>query len=189
MQTAARRRRLVIVAATALLVSPAAARAHGTISPNPVPSGKTRLVISVPNQSVNVFITGFRLKAPAGVTIAGAESEFGFKGAWTAAGAEWSEGSVSPPDTARFAFIAVIPAGMKRVVFLGEELYGEIESGDFPLPVRIDETAVIPVPAADVARETGADRTVVWVGLGLAGLLVALAALLVVGRRRRPRGA
>lgn len=183
-------RRLGIVAAIALLVSPAVAQAHGTIAPQPVPSGKTRFVVSVPNSSVNVPITGFRLKAPAGVTIAEAESEFGYRGSSTPTSAEWTDGSVGPPDTAMFAFTAVIPAGSTRVVFLGEELYGPIESGDFPLPVRIDETAApAPAPAPSGSGESGADRTARWVGLGLVGLLVALAALVVADRRRRPREA
>ena len=50
---------------------PVQALAHGTISPTSAPRGSTQsFVVVVPNISVNVPLTGFRLTPPAGVDIA-----------------------------------------------------------------------------------------------------------------------
>ena len=61
---------VLLFAAGGLISSVPEARAHGTITPAEAPTGTTqRFEIQVPNTSVNVAITGFRLTAPAGVDV------------------------------------------------------------------------------------------------------------------------
>ena len=165
----------------ALAAIPSVARAHGTISPATVSSGTSRFVISVPNESINVPITGFRLTAPAGVTIVAAESRFGFRAVSTPTGATWVDGSVSPPGNAIFSFTASIPGHLERVDFRGEEIFGDIESGAFPLPVTVAATTPRPRIGA-----IGGFRLAL-IGSGLAAAVVACAGILLMRRRGRGR--
>lgn len=182
-----RRRFVVLACALGALVVSGAGYAHGYVVPSPAPVGKTRLVISVPNESVNVPITGFRLQAPANVLIERVEGDDGFTATIDGSRVEWSGGSVGGGSTARFELTVILPADTSHVVFEGEEIYGTLESGAFPLAVPISASAT-PLVDGDGSGDGAGSATGVWVVGGvIAATAVGTVAFIAMSRRRARR--
>lgn len=157
---------------------PAQALAHGTISPASAPRGSTQsFVVVVPNISVNVPITGFRLTPPAGVDIQPEEDPD-----WTTTTEGrtivWTGDGVPGGEEGRFGFRAHLPESGSAVTFQAEESYPSVpRSGLFPL-----EVALTGAGAGDGSSGQG-----LIVGL-IGGLVLALAIIgaLLLPRLRSP---
>jgi uncharacterized protein YcnI len=117
---------------------PAQALAHGTISPTSAPRGSTQsFVVVVPNISVNVPLTGFRLTPPAGVDIA-PEEDPDWSTTIEGRTLVWSGGDVPAGEDGRFGFWADLPNAGSSVTFQAEESYPSVpRSGLFPLEVAL----------------------------------------------------
>jgi uncharacterized protein YcnI len=126
----------VLVVAGLLAIAPGDALAHGTISPASAPRGSTQsFVVVVPNISVNVPLTGFRLTPPAGVDI---EPEEDQDWSTTTEGRTlvWTGWEVPAGEDGRFGFRAQLPDDGSAVTFQAEESYPSVpRSGLFPLEV------------------------------------------------------
>ena len=128
----------ILFAAGGLITSVPEARAHGTITPAEAPAGTTqRFEIQVPNTSVNVPITGFRLTAPAGVDISAGDAT-DWSTMMEGSTLVWRDGSVDAGATGVFAFEADLPKDGTTITFQGEEVYTSVpRSGLFPLQVTL----------------------------------------------------
>jgi hypothetical protein len=128
----------LLLAAGGLISSVPEARAHGTITPAEAPTGtKQRFEIQVPNTSVNVPITGFRLTAPAGVDLRVVDAR-DWSTMMEGSTLVWLDGSVDAGATGVFAFEADLPNDGTTITFQGEEVYPSVpRSGLFPLQVSL----------------------------------------------------
>lgn len=169
--------RSVLLACVVAAIACDVASAHGTIAPTTAAGGSTqRFVVTIPNDSVNVPMTGFRLVAPAEVAIESVEAPPGWTASRSGATATWA-GELPAGEEGRFAFTAVLPSSASTVAFQGEESYPSVpNSGFFPLAVAL-------TPAA----ESESSRW--WIVAAVAGslLVVAAAAIAVRARGRSPR--
>ncbi len=155
---------LLLFAAGGLISSVPEARAHGTITPAEAPTGTTqRFEIQVPNTSVNVAITGFRLTAPAGVDVRVVDAQ-GWSTMMEGSTLVWRDGSIAAGATGVFAFEADLPNEGTTITFQGEEVYPSVpRSGLFPLQVSLvsrsptpgdEERSLAPLIAAGVLAIT-----------------------------------
>ncbi len=156
---------VLLFAAGGLISSVPEARAHGTITPAEAPTGTTqRFEIQVPNTSVNVPITGFRLTAPAGVDARVVDAE-DWSTTMEGSTLVWRDGSVAAGETGVFAFEADLPDEGTTITFQGEEVYPSVpRSGLFPLQVSLvssgsptsgdEERSLAPLIAAGVLAIT-----------------------------------
>jgi uncharacterized protein YcnI len=158
---------------------PAQAFAHGTISPTSAPLGSAQsFVVVVPNISVNVPLTGFRLTPPSGVDVEAEEDPD-----WTTTiegrTLVWTGDGVPAGEEGRFRFRAELPDSGSAVTFKAEESYPSVpRSGLFPLEVALTGTATD-------GGSSGAQRLIV--GLIFGGVLaLAILAALLLPRLRRP---
>ena len=121
---------------------PARALAHGTISPASGPHGTTQsFVVRVPNSSVNVPLTGFRLTPPEGVDIE-AEDDPDWTTTTEGRTIVWTGDGVPAGDEGRFRFRARLPDSGEDVTFQAEESYPSVpRSGLFPLEVALTGSA------------------------------------------------
>lgn len=117
---------------------PAQALAHGTISPASAPRGSTQsFVVVVPNISVDVPMTGFRLTPPTGVEVE-AEEDPGWTTTTEGRTIVWTGDGVPGGEEGRFGFRAHLPESGSAVTFQAEESYPSVpRSGLFPLEVGL----------------------------------------------------
>jgi hypothetical protein len=174
-----RGRRWLVHCSTLLLVSGLAAadaRAHGTITPSTAPRGaKEQFSILVPNASVNVPITGFRLTAPAGVEAEVLGSDRGWSTTVEGRTLVWSGSSIPAGDSGVFEFEAQLPGTGETVTFQGEESYPSVpRSGLFPLTVAMTGS-----PSTSESRAL--PITLILVG----ALTLAALGLVIAASRRR----
>lgn len=173
-------RRAALLALAALAgVIPADAFAHGTISPTSAQRDATQsFVVVIPNLSVNVPMTGFRLTPPDGVTVE-PEADPGWSITTEGRTVVWTGAGVPGGGEGRFSFRAQLPDSGADVTFQAEESYPSVRhSGLFPLPVALTDTA-----AADSSSGT---RTLVIALIGGGVLVLAILAALLLPRFRRP---
>ena len=169
----------LLFAAVGLIGSVPEARAHGTITPAEAPAGMKQLFeIHVPNTSVNVPITGFRLTAPAGVDVRVVDAND-----WSTevegSTLVWRDGSVDAGATGVFAFEAGLPNDGTTITFQGEEVYPSVpRSGLFPLQVSLLSRSLSP-------GEEGRSLAPLIVASVLA--ITTLAAIAATGFLRRER--
>ena len=158
---------------------PARALAHGTISPTSAPRGTTQsFVVVVPNISVNVPLTGFRLTPPGGVDV---EAEADPKWSTSTEGGTlvWSGKGVPGGEEARFRFRAVLPRSGEDVTFQAEESSPSVpRSGLFPLEVAL-------TGAETDAGSSVSQRLIVGL-IGGGVLALAILAALLLPRFRSP---
>jgi uncharacterized protein YcnI len=170
-----------LVCSTLLLVSGLAAadaRAHGTITPSTAPRGaKEQFSIVVPNASVNVPLTGFRLTPPAGVEAKALESDQGWSMTVEGQTLVWSDSSVPAGDRGVFEFEAQLPETGRTVTFQGEESYPSVpRSGLFPLTVAMTDS-----PSSSTSESRALPITLILVG----ALTLAALGLVIAASRRR----
>jgi hypothetical protein len=167
---------IVLVALVLAWLSPDA-RAHGTIRPQTAQRGATaQFVVTIPNDSINVPLTGFRLTPPNGVTVE-AEADDGWVTRMEGRTLVWSGGNVPGGDQGVFTFRASLDTAEPTITFQAEESYRGLErTGVFPLSV-----ALIGEAAGAVASEGFPFLLVALVG-GLV-TLAALAAVLALRTR------
>lgn len=176
-----RPRRWLVHCSTLLLVSGIAAadaRAHGTITPSTAPRGaKQRFSVVVPNDSVNVPLTGFRLTPPAGVEAEALEPDRAWTTAVEGRTLVWRGSSVLAGDRGVFEFEAQLPETGETVTFQAEESYPTVpRSGLFPLTVAITRSS------SSSSSDNSALLVTVIVVAGLT--LAALGLAIAVSRRR-----
>jgi hypothetical protein len=172
----------LLFAAGGLISSVPEARAHGTITPAEATTGtEQRFEIQVPNTSVNVPITGFRLTAPAGVDVRVVDAR-DWSTMMEGSTLVWRDGSVDAGATGVFAFEADLPNDGTTIIFQGEEVYPSVpRSGLFPLQVSLVSRS--PPPGED---ERSLAPLIVASVLAIA-TLVAIAATGFLRRRDRQR--
>jgi uncharacterized protein YcnI len=154
---------------------PAHALAHGTISPTSARHGSTQsFVVVVPNISVNVPLTGFRLTPPEGVDVE-AEEDPDWSTTTEGRTLVWTGEGVPSGEEARFSFRALLPDSGVDVTFQAEESYPSVpRSGLFPLEVAL-------------AGEGSSSSQPLIVGLIGGGVLaLAILAALLLPRLRTP---
>jgi hypothetical protein len=168
---------IVLVALVLAWLSPDA-RAHGTIRPQTAQRGATaQFVVTIPNDSINVPLTGFRLTPPNGVTVEATEADDGWVTRMEGRTLVWSGGNVPGGDQGVFTFRASLDTAEPTITFQAEESYRGLErTGVFPLSV-----ALIGEAAGAVASEGFPFLLVALVG-GLV-TLAALAAVLALRTR------
>jgi hypothetical protein len=168
---------IVLVALLLAWLSPEA-RAHGTIRPQTAQRGATeQFVVTIPNDSINVPLTGFRLTPPSGVTVEATPAGDGWVSRMEGRTLVWAGGSVPGGDQGVFTFRARLDTTEPAVTFQAEESYRGLErTGVFPLSV-----ALIGEAAGAVASEGFPFLLVALVG-GLV-TLAALAAVLALRTR------
>ena len=169
----------VLVLAGLVGIVPGDALAHGTISPTSARRGSTQsFVVVVPNISVNVPLTGFRLTPPTGVEIE-AEPDPDWTTTTEGRTLVWTGDGVPGGKQGRFGFRAHLPDSGSAVTFQAEESYPSVpRSGTFPLDVALTGAT------ADYGS-SGSQPLVV--GLIFVGALaLAILAALLLPRFRRP---
>ena len=128
----------VLILACLAGVLPARALAHGTISPPSATRGsKQSFVVVVPNISVNVPLTGFRLTPPEDIDV---EPEEDPDWTTTTEGRTlvWTGDGVPAGDEGRFRFKARLPESGEDIIFQAEESYPSVpRSGLFPVEVAL----------------------------------------------------
>jgi hypothetical protein len=154
------------------------ARAHGTIRPQTAQRGATaQFVVTIPNDSINVPLTGFRLTPPSGVTVEATEVGDAWVTRMEGRTLVWAGGNVPGGDQGVFTFRASLDTAEPTITFQAEESYRGLErTGVFPLSV-----ALIGEAAGAVASEGFPFLLVALVG-GLV-TLAALAAVLALRTR------
>ena len=154
------------------------ARAHGTIRPQTAQRGATeQFVVTIPNDSINVPLTGFRLTPPSGVTVEATEAGDGWVTRMEGRTLVWSGSNVPGGEEGVFTFRASLDTAEPTITFQAEESYRGLErTGVFPLSV-----ALIGEAAGAVASEGFPFLIVALVG-GLVTLAV-LAAVLALRTR------
>jgi uncharacterized protein YcnI len=175
-----RLRRAALLALAALAgILPAGALAHGTILPTSAQRGATQnFVVVIPNISVNVPMTGFRLTPPAGLTVE-PEADPGWSITTEGRTVVWTGAGVSGGQEGRFNFRAQLPDSGADVTFQAEESYPSVpRSGSFPLRVALTDTAA--------AEPSSGTRTLVIALIGGGVLALAILAALLLPRLRRP---
>jgi uncharacterized protein YcnI len=117
---------------------PARALAHGAISPTSAPRGATQsFVVVVPNTSVNVPLTGFRLTPPEGVDVE-AEEDPDWTTTTEGRTLVWTGEGIPAGENGSFEFRARLPDSGSSVTFQAEESYPSVpRSGLFPLAVAL----------------------------------------------------
>jgi hypothetical protein len=161
----------VLVALLLAWLSPEA-RAHGTIRPQTAQRGATeQFVVTIPNDSINVPLTGFRLTPPSGVTVEATEVGDAWVTRMEGRTLVWTGGRVPGGDQGVFTFRAQLDTAEPTITFEGEESYRGLErTGVFPLSVELVGEA------AGAAASEGFPYLLVT----LVGGLVTLALLAVV---------
>jgi hypothetical protein len=161
----------VLVAVLLAWLSPEA-RAHGTIRPQTAQRGATeQFVVTIPNDSISVPLTGFRLTPPSGVSVEATEVGDAWVTRMEGRTLVWAGGSVPGGDRGVFTFRARLDTGEPTITFQAEESYpGLGRTGVFPLSVELVGEA------AGAAASEGFPYLLVT----LVGGLVTLALLAVV---------
>jgi hypothetical protein len=115
------------------------ARAHGTIRPQTAQRGATeQFVVTIPNDSINVPLTGFRLTPPSGVTVEATEVGDAWVTRMEGRTLVWTGGRVPGGDQGVFTFRAQLDTAEPTITFEGEESYRGLErTGVFPLSVEL----------------------------------------------------
>jgi uncharacterized protein YcnI len=170
---------VVLVLAGLAGILPGRALAHGTISPTSAPRGTTQsFVVVVPNISVNVPLTGFRLTPPDGVDVQ-AEEDPDWTTTTEGRTLVWTGEGVPAGDEGRFRFRAQLPDSGRDVTFRAEESYPSVpRSGLFPLEVAL---------TGSTAGEGSSGNQPLILGLILGGLLaLAMLAAVILPRLRTP---
>jgi hypothetical protein len=128
----------VLVALLLAWLSPDA-RAHGTIRPQTAQRGATeQFVVTIPNDSINVPLTGFRLTPPSGVTVEATEVGDAWVTRMEGRTLVWTGGRVPGGDQGVFTFRAQLDTAEPTITFEGEESYRGLErTGVFPLSVEL----------------------------------------------------
>jgi hypothetical protein len=128
----------VLVALLLAWLSPEA-RAHGTIRPQTAQRGATeQFVVTIPNDSINVPLTGFRLTPPSGVTVEATEVGDAWVTRMEGRTLVWTGGRVPGGDQGVFTFRAQLDTAEPTITFEGEESYRGLErTGVFPLSVEL----------------------------------------------------
>jgi uncharacterized protein YcnI len=169
----------VLVVAGLVAIVPGDALAHGTISPTSARRGSTQsFVVLVPNISVNVSMTGFRLTPPTGVEVE-AEGDPNWTTTTEGRTLVWTGDGVRAGEEGRFRFRARLPDSGSAVTFQAEESYPSVpRSGLFPLEVALT--------GATTDDGSSGSRPLI-VGLIFGGVLaLAILAALLLPRFRRP---
>jgi uncharacterized protein YcnI len=158
---------------------PAQAFAHGTISPTRAPRGSTQsFVVVVPNISVNVPLTGFRLTPPARVDVK-AEEDPAWSTRTEGRTLVWTGEGVPGGDEGRFGFRAHLPDSGSSVTFQAEESYPSVpRSGLFPLEVALT--------GAGSGDESSGSQPLIVGLIGGGVLAVVIIAALLLPRLRSP---
>ena len=198
-----RRHTLLAAAAAALVIAPAAA-AHVEVTPESAPAGSdAELAFRVPTEK-NIPTVKLEIKLPAGLT----EVTFQPKSGWTRTATKttvtWSGGQIKPGEFDEFRMIAHVPSTPGKVlVFPTLQTYSDgsivrwigAPTSDTPAPRLTLEAAASAVPptASDTTPTTttvtkssdSKGRANLALGFGIAGVILALAALGVAAARRR----
>jgi hypothetical protein len=128
----------VLVALLLAWLSPEA-RAHGTIRPQTAQRGATeQFVVTIPNDSISVPLTGFRLTPPSGVSVEATEVGDAWVTRMEGRTLVWTGGRVPGGDQGVFTFRAQLDTAEPTITFEGEESYRGLErTGVFPLSVEL----------------------------------------------------
>jgi hypothetical protein len=94
--------------------------------------------VTIPNDSINVPLTGFRLTPPSGVSVEATEVGDAWVTRMEGRTLVWAGGSVPGGDRGVFTFRARLDTGEPTITFQAEESYpGLGRTGVFPLSVEL----------------------------------------------------
>jgi hypothetical protein len=94
--------------------------------------------VTIPNDSINVPLTGFRLTPPSGVTVEATEVGDAWVTRMEGRTLVWTGGRVPGGDQGVFTFRAQLDTAEPTITFEGEESYRGLErTGVFPLSVEL----------------------------------------------------
>lgn len=173
------RRAALAVAVAGLLLAPASAWAHVTMTPPFVDADvKTTVSFETPNERPPHATISLEVEAPPGVELASAAPPAGWKLELDHDRARWTGGRIEGQRTV--AFPLEVTAGTRA----GTEIFKATQGYDDGESVRWDAGLTVLPAAGDEAPSQHLDRALLAGGVGLVVIVVSFVALRVL--RRRP---